>query len=369
MQPPASPSLVPNAQPLRVLLAGAGRWGTNIARSLGEVPGATLSAVSDPDPLAWQAVARTSAPGATPPSFFGEAGAAFALADAVIIAAPDGAHAELALAALNADKHVLVEKPMALTVSDAERLVARAHARRRTLMVGHVLNYHPALEQIEACVQAGRIGQPALLVSERLIERREPGTDAWWALAPHDLSLCRRLLSDVRALSTLHGGDARAESRALLDHAGGAQARLHLALGARARRRRIVLAGSEGTLVFDDEALAPRLELWSALPSSRLAPSDPRQLERVTFASSDALLSAVHRLEAMPVASEPRPLVRELRHFVSAIRRGTTPRTDGREGLAVVRLLAQGASGAASTTASAAAAASALASPSPAPLS
>ncbi|MET0410092.1 MAG: hypothetical protein ABW217_02295, partial [Polyangiaceae bacterium] len=136
---------------------------------------------------------------------------------------------------------------------------------------------------------------------------------------------------------------------------------------------RIVLAGSEATLVFDDEPLAPRLELWSALPASRLVPSEARQLERAGFASSDALLASAHRLEIVPVASEQRPLVRELCHFVAAIRQGTTPRTDGREGLAVVRLLAQGAmagNAAASTAgASAAAAASALASPSPALLS
>ena len=367
-----SPSLAPNARPLRVLLAGAGRWGMNIARSLGEVPGATLCAVADPSPLAWQAVASATVAGAAPPSFFVEPEAALALVDAVIIAAPDARHAELALSALNADKHVLVEKPMALTVPDAERLVARAQARQRTLMVGHVLNYNPALERMEALVRAGRIGQPALLSSERLIERREPGTDAWWALAPHDLSLARRLLGDVSALSAVHRGDARgegrAESRALLDHASGAQTRLQLALGARTRRRRIVLAGSEATLVFDDEPLGPRLELWSALASSRLARSEPRQLERASFAVSEALLATARPLEGVSLASEPRPLVRELCHFVAAIGAGTRPLTDGREGLAVVRLLAQGAA-ALTSGANASAPASVPASPSPAPLS
>lgn len=369
MPPPASSSLVSSGQPLRILLAGAGRWGTNIARSLGDVPGARLSAVCDPSPLAWQALP----PAAPLPSVFVEAEPAFALADAVIIAAPDAAHAGLALAALSAGKHVLVEKPMTLTVADAERLVARARLCRRTLMVGHVLNYHPALERIEAVLRAGRIGRPALLVSERFVERREPGASAWWTLAPHDLSLCRRLLGDVRALSAMHGGgEGQAESRALLDHAGAAQSRLHLVLGTAARRRRIVLAGSEGTLVFDDEPLAPRLELWSALPASWLA-------QRASFVLSDALLGAARPLEAMSVASEPRPLVRELRHFVAAIREGTAPLTDGPEGLAVVRLLAQGATaeasipalstGASTAGASAAAAAVAPASPSPAPLS
>jgi UDP-2-acetamido-3-amino-2,3-dideoxy-glucuronate N-acetyltransferase len=358
----ATPSLAPSRQPLRILLLGAGRWGTNIARSLGGVPGARLRAVCDPSALAWRGLTASLLSDGPPPSFFAELEPALALADAVVIAAPDGTHAELGLAALDAGKHVLVEKPMALTVTDAERLVARARAGRRTLMVGHVLNYHPALERIESILRAGRIGRPAVLSSERFVERAEPGTDAWWTLAPHDLSLCRRLLGDVRAMSTSHD-DARSESRAVLDHAGGAQARLHLALGSSLRRRRLVIAGSDATLVFDDEPLAPRLELWSALPGSRLALLETRQLER-SLASSEILLAGAHPLEPIAFAAEPRPLVRELRHFVASIAQGTTPLTDGREGLAVVRLLAQGAA-----RASAAVAAAAPASPSPAPLS
>src|SRR5688572_2239485 len=211
----ATPSPAPPGEPLRILLLGAGRWGTNIACSLAGVAGARLHAVSDPSPLALQALARALVTDGPRPSFFAELAPALELADAVVVAAPDGTHAALGLAALDAGKHVLVEKPMALTVPDAERLVARARAGRRTLMVGHVLNYHPALERIESIVRAGRIGRPALLSSERFIERAEPGSDAWWTLAPHDLSLCRRLLGDVRALSASHD-DARSESRSVL---------------------------------------------------------------------------------------------------------------------------------------------------------
>jgi predicted dehydrogenase len=330
-------------RPVRVLLAGAGRWGTNIARSLREVPGAHLVALCDPDPLCRERLG-VLAPGAPePPAFFAELGPALELADAVIIAAPDALHVPLALRALSAGKHVLVEKPMALDAADAERLLARARALERTLMVGHVLNYHPAIERMQALLESGRLGRPALLQTERFVERAEPG-DAWWNLAPHDLSLSRRLLGDASALWAVAApGERRADVRALLDHGRGVQARLHVSHGAgRPRRRRVLLAGSDGTLVFDDDPLRPRLALWSALPARRRERSDAWRLERSGFPSSDVLLGEARPLESLPFELEPRALVRELQHFITAITRGPAPLTDGSEGLAVVKLLALG---------------------------
>jgi predicted dehydrogenase len=339
------PDPLPPGPLVRVLLAGAGRWGTNIARSLRDVPGAELRALCDPDLGRSETLRALAASGSEAPAVFAELGQALEHADAVIVAAPDALHVPLALAALRAGKHVLVEKPLALAVADAERLLAAARAERRVLMVGHILNYHPTIERLEAELRSGRLGRPLLVQTERFIERPEPGVDAWWSLAPHDLSLSLRLLGEGRLLWAARSGSA--EARACLVHESGAEARLHMAHGpGRARRRRLLLAGSDATLVFDDGLSGSELTLWSALAPCALPARSPGSDAR-SFAPSERLLDGAERLAELPVESGPRPLVRELRHFVEAIVQGSTPRTDAHEGLAVVRLLEAGTSAAA----------------------
>ncbi|HRV95899.1 MAG TPA: Gfo/Idh/MocA family oxidoreductase, partial [Anaerolineae bacterium] len=115
--------------------------------------------------------------------------------DAVVIAAPAPLHASLTLAALEAGKDVLVEKPMALTVAEGHRLVEAADRLNRVLMVGHVLEYHPAIQKLYQLVKEGELGRVQYIYSNRLnLGRIRVEENALWSFAPHDIAIMLRLL-------------------------------------------------------------------------------------------------------------------------------------------------------------------------------
>jgi len=168
-----------------VALIGCGQWGKNIARNLSQL--GALNVIVDADQARGGAMAD-------------ELGVEFATnIDAVLsrkdilgvaIATPAVTHAEVASRALNAGKHVFVEKPISLSVDDANRVAALAKARGLTLMTGHLLQYHPIFIRLLAMVRAGDLGQVQYLYSNRLNQGRvRTEENALWSLAPHDISM------------------------------------------------------------------------------------------------------------------------------------------------------------------------------------
>ncbi|HAD88097.1 MAG TPA: oxidoreductase, partial [Rhodospirillaceae bacterium] len=190
-----------STRPPAVAVIGCGHWGKNHVRNFHAL--GALAAVSDANPDLAATMAETYEVPAK--------AVADILADGdikgVVIAAPAEAHADLAIAALEAGKHVFVEKPLALTLTEAEGVLAAAEAAGRTLMVGHLLQYHPAFLKLVEMVRAGELGKLQYLYSNRLnlgkIRREE---NALWSFAPHDISMILALVGDEPVTVRAEGG-------------------------------------------------------------------------------------------------------------------------------------------------------------------
>ena len=187
--------------PVRVAVIGCGYWGKNLVRNFAEL--GALAAICDPDrATAAQLSERFGAPVRELDDVLGDKGIA-----AVAIAAPAVQHAALATAAIEAGKHVFVEKPLALTATEADRLCELADRRDRRLMVGHLLQYHPAFVALRDLVREGALGRLQYIYSNRLnlgkVRREE---DILWSFAPHDLSMILSLVGDEPTEVTATGG-------------------------------------------------------------------------------------------------------------------------------------------------------------------
>jgi len=317
----------------RIGVIGAGAWGRNHVRTFAGLESAELVAVADADERVRARLAREH-PGlrccAAAEELFDDPAI-----DGLVLATPAPTHAALATAALEAGKHVLVEKPLALDVPAAERLEATARRLGRVLMVGHLLLYHPAVRDLKRRVEAGELGRPLYLYCERVnlgVIRRDE--NALWSLGPHDLSLALFLLgegiSDVvaRGASYLTPG-VHDVVFANLRYEDGRMANLHVSWLDPHKSRRVVLVGERKMAVFDDMAAQEKLRIYDK-GAERLPPAVGFG-EHLTVRSGDILIPKIP-------ASEP--LRAEAEAFVEAIRSGAPPLTDGAHGVEVVRLLA-----------------------------
>jgi UDP-2-acetamido-3-amino-2,3-dideoxy-glucuronate N-acetyltransferase len=314
-----------SATPVPIAVIGCGYWGRNLVRNFAEL--GALAAICDPDQAtASQLSARYGAPVAALGSMLRDPAIA-----GVAIAAPAAQHAALATAALEAGKHVFVEKPLALTVPEAERLCALAEQRGRLLMVGHLLQYHPAFIALRELVRDGALGRLQYLYSNRLnlgkVRREE---DILWSFAPHDLSMILSLVGQEPVDVTATGGYYLHKTIAdvtttHLTFPGGEQAHVFVSWLHPFKEQRLIVIGDRAMAVFDD-----------AQPWSGKLVLYPHRIEwRET-------MPVPHRAEANPVPlTEGEPLNLECRHFLDCIASGARPRTDGAEGLRVLRVLAR----------------------------
>lgn len=310
----------------RIGVIGAGYWGANLIRNSHRL--GVLAAVCDTDLRALDEV-RSRYPGT---GIFCDAQAMLehAKLDAVVIAAPAPAHPKLALMAIDAGKHVFVEKPLALSVKDAQRVVEAAEKVGLTLFVGHVLLYHPAVRALLECVNQGRIGRVRHLRSRRLSwGRLRAHENVWWSFAPHDCALMIEIMKDapVNATGWLSAyvrpglGDFAYADFAFAD---GRSAHIEVSWLDPDKSSRIDVFGSEGTLTFVDSREGPTLTLTAC--GDRLDVRGEPELWRGETVKID-----------LP---EGEPLRLELEAFCRAIRGGREHiPTDGREGLEVVRAL------------------------------
>ena len=308
---------------VNVAVVGAGYWGKNLVRVFGEL--GALAAVCDADAELAQRLA----------SEHGAVGRSFeeVLADpdvaAVAIAAPATLHASLAMAALEAGKHVFVEKPLALRVADAIPVVELAEAQGLTLMVGHLLQYHPGFLAVRDRVATGAIGELQYLYSNRLnlgkIRREE---DILWSFAPHDLSMILSIAGTAPDSVTCLGANFLSQDIAdvtttHLSFPGGIKAHVFVSWLHPFKEQRLVVVGSEGMITFDDglplqekvQLHGHRVDWVDGIPVPTKGVGEPLEL---------------------PAAE---PLRLELQHFLDCVATGMAPLTDGREGLAVLSVL------------------------------
>lgn len=305
---------------------GYGYWGRNIARNLAEL--GVLAAIVDPSPTAAEeGAAKLGCKVAT----FDEVIADPSI-DGVSIASPAELHYRLARQALDAGKHVFVEKPLALEMSEAEELCRLAEERGLVLMVGHLLQYHPVYLRLREMVEAGELGDIRYAYSNRLsLGKFRTEENVLWSFAPHDISMLLGLITEAPVEVSAQGVVAHTPGVADLVTAqmkfpSGAAAHVQVSWMHPFKEQRLVVIGSRAMAVFEDSATewADKLVVYDhVIDMSKPVPLPTKAEGRRIAVEKDE------------------PLKQECQHFVDCIASRSTPRTDGREGLRVLDVLAR----------------------------
>jgi UDP-2-acetamido-3-amino-2,3-dideoxy-glucuronate N-acetyltransferase len=246
----------------------------------------------------------------------------------VAIATPAATHFDLARKALLAGKDVFVEKPLALGAKDGEDLVALAAGSGRVLMVGHVLQYHPAVIRLKELIAAGDLGRIQYIYSNRLnIGKLRTEENILWSYAPHDISAILMLLGEEPLRVSAFGGDyinigISDTTLTSLEFRNGVKGHIFVSWLHPYKEQKLIVVGSRAMAVFDDMT-EEKLFLY------------PHSIE---WKDGKIPIAQKAAYEVVP-CGRAEPLAEELRHFVDCIRTRGTPRTDGKEGLRVLRTL------------------------------
>ncbi|MDZ7373707.1 MAG: Gfo/Idh/MocA family oxidoreductase, partial [candidate division KSB1 bacterium] len=329
--PGTSGGIAMTDRPLRIAQLGVGNWGKNVLRNLLGLPGVEVPVVADIDPALRAATARqypTLRVVESVDAVLSEPGL-----DAVVIATPPRTHYELALKALTEGKNVFVEKPLTLSASDAEVLVREAEARGLVLMVGHILEYHPAFLRMKEMIDAGELGDLLYAYSTRVnlgVVRRDE--NALWSFAPHDVSVILWFFGEAPSRVQCTGQaylQPGIEDVAFLSLAfpSGRLAHIHVSWLDPHKIRRLTLVGSRKMAVLDDMEAMEKIRVYD------------KGVGKGTYLGYGEDLSLRFGDIWAPYVQMREPLRAELEHFVQCIRTGERPRSDGRDGLRVVRVL------------------------------
>ncbi len=320
--------------PLAVGVVGFGYWGPNLVRNFTSFPGTRVVAVADRDPRRLEA-ARTQLPWV---EVHADAEALFAdpAIEAVAIATPLFTHHPLAKAALQAGKHVLVEKPLAASAAECQELIELARARSRVLMVDHTFLYTGAVRKVREIIEQGQLGRVLYFDSVRInLGLFQPDFNVVWDLAPHDLSIIDFALGApqarwVSAIGASHFGGHENLAYLTIGYDGGLLAHVHVNWVAPVKTRRITIAGTQRMLVYDDTEPAERVKLYES--GVDVAHTDSETLYRlnVQYRTGDVLAPKLDPREALRLVAED---------FARACRGEGQPVSDAGLGLRVVRLL------------------------------
>jgi predicted dehydrogenase len=319
--------------PLGLAVVGCGYWGIHHVRVAAAVSGARLVAVCDGDEAALARAVRT-APQARPLRSFDEVLADDAV-QAVVLATPARDHASQVTRALDSGRHVLVEKPLALNVADAEAALEAASRSGRVLTVGHLMLYHPAVLRLRELLTSGELGQLYYLYSTRVnLGRLRSDENALWSFAPHDLSMIDFLRDGEMPESVSARGQSYLQAGVedvvfvTLKYKQGEMAHVHLSWLDPRKERRLTLVCSRKMAEFDDIA-SEKLRIYDK--GYDRPPAFAQYADYLTLRQGD-----IH-IPHVPMAE---PLALEVAHFVDCARWGVAPRTDGASGLRIIRILA-----------------------------
>jgi predicted dehydrogenase len=320
---------VPDGQPVRVGVVGLGYWGPNLARNFAAIGGCELSWLCDASADARTKLER-SIPGARSTPDIAELLDDPEL-DAIVLATPVPSHAELAISVLEAGKHCFVEKPLATTAADAERVVAAAEKAGRVLMVGHLLEYHPAVTRLKEMIDEDELGGLYYVYGNRLnLGQLRSEENALWSLGAHDVSVALALIGEEPVDCEAHGASYVREGVedvvfCYLRFPSGTVAHLHLSWLDPHKERRITVVGSQKMATFDDMLIEGKLTVYD-----KGFDEDTRSWGEYIARSGDTFSPRIANRE---------PLRIECEHFIECVRTGAAPRSDGHSGLRVVRVL------------------------------
>ncbi len=307
---------------IKISVIGCGYWGKNLVRNFSEL--GVLHSVCDSNAeLAQKASQDYGVPSLTLEKVLKSD------VSGVVIAAPAAQHYELAKKVLMADKHVFVEKPLALEVEDAKKLCKLAEDRGKVLMVGHLLQYHPAFLELKKLIQEGILGRLQYLYSNRLnLGKFRNEENILWSFAPHDISMILGLAGDlpesVYATGACHlNSNIQDVTTTHLSFKNGVHAHIFVSWLHPFKEQKLVVVGDRGMAVFDD-----------GLPWDKKLQLYPHQINWVSG------LPQASKAEAVCISIDTsEPLRLECQHFIDCIDHNRKSRTDGEEGLKVLQVL------------------------------
>ncbi len=310
-------------------MVGLGYWGPNLARNFDALPGAELRWCCD----ARASVLERLAPAHPRARFTADVSEVLADQDldAVVVATPVPTHAQLAARVLGAGKHCFVEKPLAQSVAEAEGALAAQRASGRVLMVGHLLEYHPALAKLKEIVAAGDLGRIHYIYGNRLnLGKLRADENALWSLGAHDVSVLLHLAGEepyeMSARGECYTQDGVEDVVfAFLRFPSGVAAHLHLSWLDPQKARRFTVVGSRRMATFDDMDRERKVTVYDK-GFDQKAETYGEYITR----SGDIW---------SPAIANDEPLRLECQHFLDCVRHGRTPVSDGESGLRVVRVL------------------------------
>jgi UDP-2-acetamido-3-amino-2,3-dideoxy-glucuronate N-acetyltransferase len=307
-----------------VVVVGCGYWGKNLVRNFSEL--GALGGVCDID-AARREENRKKYAGA---AIYGDLGEVLEdpKAPAVAVATPAATHYDVVKAALLAGKDVFVEKPIALTYREGAELVALAAERKKILMVGHILEYHPAVDKLKEIVRSGDLGKIYYIYSNRLnLGKIRKEENILWSFAPHDISVILYLLDEMPVEVQAYGGSYLSPgitdvTVTAMRFPSGTRAHIFVSWLHPYKEQKLVLVGEKKMLLFDDVspkdkilAYDHKIDWVDGLPVPR-----PEEAQRIACGDGE-------------------PLKAECRHFLECLATRERPRTDGRKGLKVLRIL------------------------------
>jgi UDP-2-acetamido-3-amino-2,3-dideoxy-glucuronate N-acetyltransferase len=308
----------------RVAVFGCGYWGQNLVRNFHQLGAlAMVCDLAEPG----RAKAREISPTAEIVDNF-EAVLSRADIDAVVLATPAETHRTLAIRAMEAGKDVFVEKPMALDAKEGVEMKLVAEARRRVLMVGHLLEFHPAVLKLREMITAGTLGRVNYIYSNRLnFGKIRTEENALWSFAPHDIAVILRLFGAMPIEVTCVGGSYLTPNLAdvtvsCLHFPSGQRAHIFVSWLNPFKEQKLVVFGDKQMAVFNDMEKEGKLLLYN---------------QRVEFDNKKPVLQ---KGESTPVQIEAaEPLRQECQHFLDCIRDRKNPLTDAQNGVQVLQVL------------------------------
>lgn len=325
-----------NDEQLSLAVIGAGYWGKNLVRNFATIERSSLKYVCDVNEKLLAAHKRNF-------PFIETATDPQTVLDdpdvqAVVIATPVPTHFELATQALEAGKHVYVEKPLTLEASQGKALVELARRRKCKLMVGHLLEYHPAVTYLKDMVDRGQLGRPYYMYTQRvnlgIVRQNE---NAWWSLAPHDISVICYLLGSEPVSVAANGQcylqrDIEDVVFATIKFADGKMAHVHCSWLDPHKIRKMTVVGPERMVTFDDMEATEKIRVF-----------DKGAMIRNDLTTSYAdIISLRFGDIVIPKVPSGEPLSIECRHFIEGVLDDRPIRSDGADGLRVVQVLEAG---------------------------
>jgi predicted dehydrogenase len=316
---------------LGVAVVGCGYWGAKHVRVLSGLPDVGKVVVIDPDPVA-RARIQTAFPAA---GTFPDLAAALPHVDAVVVATPPESHFDVTLLALRSGKHVLVEKPLTTSLSQARILVGEARRANRILMVGHTFLFVPAVRELKRRLDQNELGKIQYIHSARLnLGLYRSDVNVIWDLAPHDITVMNYLLGSIPTAVSAWGASLACESvedvaYIRLDYRQvGVSGYCHLSWLDPRKERTVTVVGRQKMAVYDDLA-DERLRIYDCGVRSQ-HPNEPSHERPTSYRYGDIV---------SPHIQPDEPLAAEDGHFLDCIRRCAVPEAPGIDGLIIVAIL------------------------------